>query len=99
MAEGTSIHHAVSPFARRHPSSDLGRRERARGCPNLANNRTGDQGCPKRHEEGTCEIVRETRLAFSRALRPAACPEQVVARWSRRGNAAKANATGIGWCR
>jgi len=33
MDEGTSIHRAVSPFARRHPSSGLGRGERARGCP------------------------------------------------------------------
>jgi len=33
MAEGTSIHQTVSPFARRHPISDLGRGERARGHP------------------------------------------------------------------
>jgi hypothetical protein len=33
MAEGTPIHQTVSPFARRHPSSDLGRGERARGYP------------------------------------------------------------------
>ena len=33
MAEGTPIHQTVSPFARRHRSSDLGRGERARGYP------------------------------------------------------------------
>jgi len=30
-------------------------------------------GCPERHEEGTRDVVRDTRIAFSRAPRPATC--------------------------
>jgi hypothetical protein len=54
---------------------------------------------PEAQRGGHVRNRSRTRLAFSRALRPATCFVQVVARWSRRGNASKANATGIGWCR
>jgi len=99
MAEGIPIHQTVSPFARRHPIFGSWPGRTRAGISNLANNRTGDQGCPKRHEEGTCEIVRETRLAFSRALRPATCVVQVRGSLVSARKRVAANATGIGWCR
>jgi len=50
------------------------------GSPDPADNRAGDPGARSVTRRAGANIVRETRIAFSRAFRPAICLVQVVAR-------------------
>lgn len=101
-AEGTSIQERcrLSRGDIRFP--DLGRSDDGRLSIPRAN-RLRRPGCPERHEEGTYAIVREARLAFSRALRPATCPGSPVYVAARRASVRKRierpTHAGIGWCR
>jgi len=97
-AEGTSILPTVLAFREAASEMDLGRSESARG-PTPREQSRRRPGCPERHEEGTRDIVREKRIAFSRAFRPAACFGKSWLAGLGAATHRKANATGIGWCR
>lgn len=55
-------------------------RSRTRDLPDPAYNRAGDPGARSVTRRARANIVRDTRIAFSRAFRPTNCLVQVVAR-------------------
>ena len=54
--------------------------QRGAGSPDPAHNRAGDPGARSVTRRARANIVRDTRIAFTRAFRPAACLVQVVTR-------------------
>ncbi len=100
------------PFAGRHPRRASAGATRRRVIQTPRQIGLGDPGARSSTRRARAMLVKSARFAFARELRPVSCP--VHASGTRRaqagvcssrfagppcGNARRANATGIGWCR